>query len=879
MSLESGQSLAHYRIDRKLGEGGMGEVWAATDTRLHRPAAIKALPAAVSGDPERLARFTREAQVLASLSHPNIAAIYGLDESAGAQYLAMELVDGEDLSTRIERGPLPIDDAVEIALQIAAALEEAHEKSIVHRDLKPANIKVTPDGKVKVLDFGLAKAIEGDGARSQAPSPTLATVTSPAMTRMGIILGTAAYMSPEQARARPVDRRADIWAFGCVLYEMLAGVRPFEGDTVTDVIAAVVTRAPDWSRLPARVPASLRRLLERCLDKDPRTRLRDIGEARILLADPGPSESLEPPAPVAAPTTGRWWVGVAIAALALGSALGRFALTPVPPPPQTFEFDVTVPGYAVEMGSFALSHDGSRLALVVRDAAGTLQLAVRDMNASTARILPGTEGAAYPFWSPDNREVAFFAGNELKRIALDGAAARPVTTASDPRGGAWAPGDIILIGSGAGPILRVPASGGKPPEPITTLYPGVEDTHCWPALLPDGQRFVFLADAPTDEGHRIYLSSLAGGPATRLRQNVRSQPVLDPGGRLLWGERGQLLAYPFDVKTGTLGEGATLIATQISTLGNQHGLPVSVAVHGMVAFQVGSLESQLVTVDATGRVMKTLGQADRYGNATVSPDGRRAAFEIYTDGPENLMWVQDLERGVRTPVSHRGKFADSSRWSPDGQTVYFDSNAAGTWEAYRIPVTGGGEPERLGLPDEATEVFVIDVSPDGRWLLAGARFPGRQYDLYLRSLTGEARWTPWLSGPPQEDGGAFSPDSKWIAYVSNTSGRPEVYMAPLEGGPSAGRWPISSAGGSEPRFSPDGKTLYYRSPAFEWMAAPVNVTAGRVEAGTPKAFFSIPQLELPFQRNLVDVLPDGTGFLTLQPASTSPRAIRIRTGR
>ncbi len=468
---------------------------------------------------------------------------------------------------------------------------------------------------------------------------------------------------------------------------------------------------------------------------------------------------------------------------------------------------MTVPGRLIETGSFALSPDGSRLALVVRDEAGDRHLAVRDMNLTEARVLPGTVGATYPFWSPDGQEIAYFADNLLNRIALDGAAARPVAPVVNPRGGAWAPDDIILIGSGSGPILRLPASGGRLPEPFTELEAGVEDAHAWPAMLPDGKRFVFMSDAATDDGHRIRIGSLDGGPTTILRRSIRSQPVVDPTGRLLLGERGQLLAYGFDFESGSLSEASMLVAAQVYPIGDQHQLPASASAGGITAYENTSAENSLVFIDEAGRTMRTVGHPDRYGNPTVSPDQKRLAFELFTDGEERLLWVEDLERGVRTPVSQRGALSDSSAWSPDGRTVYFDSNATGKWEAYRKSVTGGGDPENLGSP-EGTIDGVQDVSPDGRWLLVASSTTGDRRNLYLRRLDGSVdEWTDWASGPGDETTGTFSPDSRWIAYSSDTSGRLEVYVAPLEGGPSVERWPISSGGGVEPRFSPDGRTI------------------------------------------------------------------------
>lgn len=875
MTLVSGTKLGRYEIRSQLGAGGMGEVYRARDSKLKREVAIKVLPEAFALDAERIARFQREAQVLASLNHPNIAVIYGVEETNGTLALVMELVEGPTLADRIAAGPIPLVDALPLARQIAEGLEAAHERGIIHRDLKPANVKVTPDGLVKILDFGLAKVFEGESEASDlSHSPTLIKGT-----QAGMILGTAAYMSPEQAKGKAVDKRSDVWAFGCVLFEMLSGQQTFSGETLTDTIASIVRDEPDWNSLPAATPGAVRGLLSRCLTKDPKQRLRDVGEARVVLTNPGAAESAATPAVLQQTRPGRWWIAAAAGALIAGAVLGRYVLAPSTPPGQTFEFDVTVPGSVIESGSLALSPDGTRLALVIRDESGDAKLAVRDMNSAQVRVLAGTKGAVYPFWSPDSRELGFFSENQLNRIALDGAAARPVATVTDPRGGAWGAGDIILIGNASGPIQRVPASGAKRPEPVTQLEEGVEQSHDWPAFLPDGKRFVFLADASNDEGHRIRLGSVEGGPTTILKKVVRSQPVLDPAGRLLLGERGQLLAYAFDFAHATLGEESSLVASPIFTIGNAHHLPASTSANGMVAFQIGSAENNLVVLDNAGRVTRTVGTPDRYANMAVAPNGKRVAFEISTDTSEKLIWVEDLERGVRTPVSQHGKMADSPAWSADGETVYFDSQASGKWEVYRKVVTGGGEPENLGVASGARDAAVLDLSPDGHWLLVNGLTAENRYDLFLRSLDAAGKWTAWAFGPASEAAGAFSPDSQWIVYTSDDSGRVEVYVAPLEGGPAAHRWPISSGGGFEPRFSADEKTIYYRSASFEWTAVDVRLDPRKVEAGAPRRLFPIPAIDLPYLRNLMAPLPGGLGFMTIQPPPTKAMSIRVRTGK
>jgi len=883
LNFEPGLDLLHYRLLEKIGEGGMGEVWRAKDQTLDREVAIKVLPTAFTADPDRLARFEREAKVLASLNHPHVAAIHGFHEADGRRFLSMELVPGEDLALRLTRGPLPVDEAIAVARQIVEALEYAHDHGIVHRDLKPANIKITPDGAVKVLDYGLAKAMAGDPSLSGAISaPTMMPTVTSAGTVAGMILGTAAYMSPEQARGRSVDKRADIWAFGCVLWEMLTGRRAFDGETVTDVLAAVVTRDPDMSALPSSTPISVRRLLARCLDKDPRTRLRDVGEARIALASPSIEDgavAAAVPGQAPSPRGRTWWLAGAALALVAGAAIGKLALAPTVPPVRTIEFNVTVPGQRIESGSLALSPDGSSLAFVVRDKDGQRQLTVRSMDSIEARVLPGTAGAYHPFWSPDGREIAFFSENRLLRIALDGAAARPIAVVPDARGGSWGPGDVILVGSGSGPIRRVSSSGGRPPVGVTELDRGVEDAHAWPAFLPDGKQFVFLADASSDEGHRIHLGELDRGPTKILKKAVRSQPIVDPSGRLLLGEVGQLVAYPFDFRSGTLGELSVLIASTVYPLGAQHYAPFSAAAGGVVAFQTGSSETELVFVDFEGRVLRKVTDPERIGNPAISPDGKRVSFEIFTDtSSERLVWVQDVERRVRTAVSQRGNAADSSAWGADGETVYFDANPGGKWDAYRKAVSGGGEPERLESPVKS-DITMLDASPDGRWLLTAITMGEDQGDLVLHELTAaKGAWIEWSKGRFNDENGSFSPDSRWITYTSDASGRTEVYVAPVQGGPGVRRFQISSGGGFEPKFSPDGKRIYYRSARDEWMSADIEESGDRIDAKTPRVLFSVTAADLPWIRNFVDVLPDGSGFLLVRPVGSAESAIRVRTG-
>src|SRR5262245_48619722 len=493
MALEPGTKLGSYEVLASVGAGAMGEVYRAVDRSLGREVALKVLPAELAADPERLARFDREAKVLASLNHPNIATIHGIVDDHGRRALVMELVPGEDLAARLERGSIPLDDAIPIARQIAEALEAAHESGVIHRDLKPANVKITPEGQVKVLDFGLAKAVE---RTTSATSPTITSLGTVA----GVILGTAAYMSPEQARGKEADRRADIWAFGVILLEMLTGRRVFDGETISDTLAAVLTRPPDWSSLPTSTPTAVRRLLERCLDRDPRTRLRDIGEARVALSGPITPETRT--AAKGGPSTFNV-LTITIVAAVLSSVAGAIASryvsrTPAPAAP-SMAFDVSS-GPSMRIGSIAVSPDGRHLVFSARRDDGATELWIRPMDSLAARPLPGTRDAQYPFWSPGGREIGYFAAGNLYRIALEETTPHRVAAAVSAMGGAWGPDDTILFGTATGPIYRVAARGGSTPTPATEKTP-TEVAHVWPAFLPDGRKFVFLSDAPTTEGH------------------------------------------------------------------------------------------------------------------------------------------------------------------------------------------------------------------------------------------------------------------------------------------------------------------------------------------------------------------------------------------
>ena len=872
VQFRAGQSLAHYEIQGVLGSGAMGEVYRARDTKLGREVAIKVLPEAFASDEERLRRFEREARTLASLNHPSVAQIYDVDQVGETCFLALELVPGETLEERIARGRLPIAEAIDVCRQIAEGLEAAHEAGVIHRDLKPANVRITPDGKVKILDFGLAKPARESGSGSSTDS-----VLS---TEAGRLLGTPTYMAPEQARGKPIDRRVDIWAFGCVLYECLTAKRAFAGETISDVLAAVLDREPDWSRIPAGTPGGVRALLGRCLVKDPKQRLRDIGEARWALERPaGGSE--------ATPETRRstWLL---VAALALGSSGVAYGLLarrhaangPVVPAIRPVSFEFAVEGHVLSRGSMAVSPEGTDLAFLVDTGDGESELWLRSFRDPSAHAIQGTRGARQPFWSPDGKEIGFFAGRQLRRVALDGTTPRTIAEVGRTFGGTWGPDGTILFGTDTGPIRRVPAAGGSAPVPVTAITDAREIAHVWPTFLPDGRHFLYLSDASTIEDHRLCIGSLGGEPPVVLRTGVRAQPVLDARGAVLLAQGGQLLAHPLDLADPrTLGEGV-LAADRVFASGPFHETPAGVSASGVLAYQEGSTDSAAVLVDPLGKEQRILVPPASQRDPALSPDGRRLALDSLSDSGENAVWILDLERGVRTLVSERGVQADSPVWSADGRRLYFDQSAKEGWELWRRTLDESVPAEDLGRPDGVREMWTLDVTPDERFALIEANV-GDRPTIFVRDLSvSSGGWSVWSTA----DAGVLmqyaklSPDGRFVAYDSDRSGRLEVYVAPFEGGPAKRTLQISSDGGREPRWNADGSKLYFRSAVDRLTVVPITVQEDRVQAGSPAELFALDPLWSYSWRNSFDVLPDGRGFVVLRLERPGARTIHVRTG-
>jgi Tol biopolymer transport system component/predicted Ser/Thr protein kinase len=848
------ESIAHYKILSKLGEGGMGAVYRATDTKLNRDVAIKVLPDAFAQDTPRMQRFEREAQVLASLNHPNIAAIYGIEQGA----IVMELVDGEDLKT-----PLPIDTAIAYARQIAVALEAAHEKGIVHRDLKPANIKVTTDGTVKLLDFGLAKASESTAPPANTLSPTL----SMQMTQAGMILGTAAYMSPEQARGKAVDRRTDIWAFGVVLYEMLTGKSLFaSGETVTDVIAAVVTREPDWSALPAATPPHIRKLLQRCLRKDVKTRLQAIGEARVAIDEP--EKIAEPATPRKASV-----VPYAIAAIAIvAAALGWWQATRPSAPRPFVQMNVEMsPDLTLTPGTIggmmAISPDGSRIAVTARGSDGTVRLYTRLLSESRLTPVTGSENGSTPFFSPDGQSIGFGADGKIKRASVHGSGATVVCDAPAPRGASWGDdGYIVFTPSAASGLLRVPATGGSPVELTKRL--GSEGTHRWPHVLPGSSAVLFTADvggSNFDNAEIASFSMKTGQRKAILRGGYSPAYVPGPGTpRLLYVSQNRMFAVPFDAEH--LAAKGTPVPILDGVSNNvAGGASFSVSASGSLVYLTGTAQQgnwRLGLQAASGDIQLLHSPTSNYYTPAFSPDGRRLAFS--TNGAQGIeLSVKDLERNSASALTFLTGSNAHPVWMPDGKSIIFVSTNPAAPGLYWIRADGGNEPQRLN--DDGLEQ-PYSVSHDGKYLASSNG--GGTSDLWVTPIEGDSthlklgKRQVFLGTPAIESHPVFSPDGHWLAYDSWESNTGEVYVRPFPG--PGGKWLVSQGGGTFPQWSRDGRELLYMGPGARIMAVSYTAKGDIFTLGVPRVWSPEPLMQYGNLKSW-DLAPDGKHAAVLWP--------------
>jgi serine/threonine protein kinase/dipeptidyl aminopeptidase/acylaminoacyl peptidase len=828
MPLQPGSRLGPYEILAAIGAGGMGEVYRARDTSLSRDVALKILPEGFAHDPDRIARFRREAHLLASLNHPHIAAIYGLEESRGIPALVLELVEGPTLQDRLTHGPIPCDEALAIARQIADALEAAHEQGVVHRDLKPANIKVRSDDTVKVLDFGLAKALDasatGDDASRSSP------LTSPTMTRLGIILGTAPYMSPEQARGKALDRSCDIWAFGCVLFEMLSGKRAFDGGDITETIAAVVRAEPDWSQLPADTPDGIRRLLRRCLQKDGRRRLADIRDARLEIDDSS-RESVAISSGGRSPSRERLIWSAALVLLIGISAAAMLSRGNVTAPLSEMRVEITTPP-TTDLVSLAISPDGEKLVFVA-SSDGRPKLWLRSIVTGSSRPLIGTDGASFPFWSPDSRSIGFFVNDTVSRIDIDGGSRRVLARAPVGGGGTWNRDGVILYPTVPdSPIMRVSDVGGTP-----ALLPGSQPGqpgHRFPQFLPDGHHFLYYVADTAARG--VYIGTI-DGPDRRRLFDADAAAVFVPPAQVLFLRAGTLVAQRFDPARLALEGNAVPLAegVAVDALG---AAAVSASAVGSVVYRVGAgnRQRQLVWIDRSG---KQVGEAHAPDSSTplnpaLSSNGRLLALNRTIAGNTDV-WVLDLGRDTFMRFTSDPAPEIFPLWSPDDSRIVFARSDGRGFKLYQKPTAAAGKASLL-LDTDHTMV-PSDWSRDGRFLLYRLVDLEKGTDLWALPLDGSGQPFPVVKTGFDSLVGQFSPDGRWVAFESNESGRFEIYLQRFP--TPATRTIVSTAGGLQPRFRADGRELFYIAPDGRMMAAPLRFSSDNqtVEPGAPVPLF------------------------------------------
>jgi eukaryotic-like serine/threonine-protein kinase len=876
MSLSAGIRLGPYEILSALGAGGMGEVYRARDTKLGRDVAIKVLPDALGHDPERLARFEREAKTLAALNHPNIAHIHGFEDSTAVPALVMELVEGPTLADRIATGALPIDETLKVAAQIADALAAAHEKGIVHRDLKPANVKITPDGVVKVLDFGLAKAAGGESTPDLSQSPTLTGVT-----RDGIILGTAPYMSPEQAKGRPVDKRTDLWAFGAVLYELLTGRRAFTGEGVSDTLAHVLMTEPDWTALPANTPASIRRLLRRCLEKDRKRRLADAADARLEIDDALTSPTVETAAPgtaqsrrvAAAPIALALAGGALIAALVTQAVIRPLPQAPVLP--SRFAI-VPSPAQSLAISFFfrdlALSPDGRYL---VYRAGGTTMggpLMVRAMDALDAQPLAGITTARQPFFSPDSRWIGFFDVDGLKKVSVTGG---PVVTVCPlggpgPRGASWGDDNTIVfaINNPKTGLLRVSADGGEPT--VLTTPDAHEGDHLFPSVLPAGRGVLFTIAAGQVENAQVAVLDLKTGRRKTLLHGSAAEYV-DPStgsgqaGHLVYAAAGALRAVRFDLaRLEVVGDPVPVVESVMVASTGAANYAVSRS-GGLVYAPGGVLGRSLVWVDRQGHETPIKAPPRAYAIPRLSPDGTRVALDIRDQ--QNDIWIWDLARETLTRLTSDPGLDAEPLWTPDGRRLLFSSTRTGLSGVYWQAADGTGTAVRLTTASTNGQ-GPTSITPDGTRVVGWENGPASktQWDVVLLHLPargdGPLRVEPLVQTPFTERNAEISPDGRFLAYESNESGPNEIYVRPFPE-VERGRWQVSTGGGTQAAWARNGRELFYLDGSNRLTAVLVQTTSAAFSAGNPARVFDR-AYAMPVGFRTYDVSPDGQRFLMIK---------------
>jgi eukaryotic-like serine/threonine-protein kinase len=880
--LAVGRRLGIYEIVARIGAGGMGDVYQARDTKLGRSVAIKILRLEFDDDPERLSRFQREARLLASLNHPNIATIYGLEQSGETQYLVMELVPGKTLAERLKTGPLDIAEALAIAQQTCAALESAHEQGIVHRDLKPANVEVLPDGRIKVLDFGLAKAFAGE-----FDADTQRGLAKAAGSEAGTILGTPAYMSPEQVRGKSVDKRADIWAFGCVFYEMLSGRRAFDAESITEVLAAVLTEEPEWSNLPQTTPPAIQRLLRRCLVKEPKQRLRDIGDARITIEEvragagvPQVAAQSSAAQQAAAPQhKTSWWHAArwAIAPIAiLIPAFAAYFLARPKKPGEVIRFSVSAPAntsFRPWASFLSLSPDGRKLAFMTGGAGqGKATLAIRAFDSLSAESFPGVEGGYFPFWSPDSRYIGFFAEDgKLEKVPVSGGPPQVLCDASSGGGGTWNRDGVIIFSDGD-KLYRVPEAGGTPTPVAAAEETGQKSFYFFPQFLPDQRHFLFFRIIGTT--HRGYgrsfveVGSLDSTKTERLFESL-SEALYAPPGYLLYVEQATLVAQAFDAdRLRSTGQPVPIVTGVGLSRAWNYGLGYfSLSQNGVLAYQTGpgGPVSEMTWYSRKGETLGTVAEPGVRLTPALSHDETKIAVPTGEIGRDDI-WVYDLKRGVESRLTVTGDNFNPV-WSPDGKNLMYSSWRSGHLDIYKQAANGLGNAEPISDSQDPPKAL-NDVSPDGRYAIYDTAGSTDLTELWVLSLFGEHKLFPFVQG-----GGfgareaQFSPDGRYVAYASHESGKYEIYVQSFP--QHLGKWQISTRGGEEPAWRRDGKELFYLTPENKLMAVEVHTVAGQFQAAIPKPLFQAQLVQGLLWRNRYVVSANGQQFLMLSPVRNS----------
>ena len=880
MALESGSRLGPYEIIAPLGAGGMGEVYRARDPKLGRDVAIKLLPDAFADDPERLARFEREAKLLASLQHANIAVLHGLEEADGRRYLVMQCVEGESLAERLARGPLGQPETLEIMVAVAAALEAAHESGIVHRDLKPGNIMVTPTGDVRVLDFGLAKA----GANASGSSTDVGLSASPtrtyAATNAGVILGTAAYMSPEQSRGKPVDRRTDIWSFGCVLFECLTGQQAFAGETVSDIVARILQTEPEWSALPPNTSPRLRDLMQRCLQKDARRRLRDIGDARVELEDlisgRVPASGVHAaPATLAAPRAP--WLVPAMAALVVAAALASWFASRAlrtAPAASPARFVISAPRgqqqFPDGVGA-AISPDGTMLASIAADSAGIPHVWIRRFDTLLPKMLPGTDQAIVMFWSPDSRFIAFFANDrQLSKVAVAGGDPEPICDTKVARGGTWSRDGVILLAPySMGALYRVPAAGG---EPVAVLRPDSSHGETglrFPSFLPDGKHFLY-ASMPFDSSGkvRIYVGSLDGG-ASRMLLRAETGAIYAEPGWLLYTRRGTVVAQHFDARTLALrGDPVPLGDVALaSTFGSAPVLTASA--NGVLAYVTHDKATQrLAWFDFAGKELAaTTVPPGYYAGLKLSPDQHHALMTVVDAAQNEYIGLADLERGVVAKVSPPDEAATFAVWAPDGQRFAFMRETG-----HQGFVVGSmlDDTRRDYLDSDPAIKRLDEWTADGKYLIYDRLGGPSKWDIWAVPLDGGGPARALAATAANEQLATVSPDGKWLAFISDESGVVELYVVPF--GSTGMRYQVTNGGGGTGTWTPDSRHLLFTDVRHPAVAVIADVLPGATFALGPARVLVHPPEGLAG----ADPARDGKRFLGIVPAEKArPQTVTI----